>query len=326
MLDKGQKNPSLIDKIQKILARNSFAFRRRVARVGFRYRRDRYFRKRHPVLWLTPSQLLEMDLEHYEAETDAHSLSLTTLERLRAYRDAIEEKMKRARQISLLMFAALVSNYFAIDSDLSFAFGIQAKFAGFREVFLVALSFIGVFIAILENNVYTLNSYMKFIIGRLPEEVRQMHIAAHFFSENMSRYIPVNLPRISQTPINSNLSLIPFLFGLFLLLTALLIYGGMYFLIARDIWQNGNLENWSKVSVAVAVTNAVLGIIYVVTTRAPLPYRDSRKLDDIEFMKAVAPSQLDKLLNEMNSDIIADFNRMVEKGYMKADEDLYGKL
>lgn len=277
-------------------------------------------------MWLTPGQLLEMDLEHYEAETEAHSLSVTTLERLRAYRDAIEEKMKRARQINLLMFAALVSNYFAIDSDLSFAFGIKAKFAGFREVFLVALSFIGVFIVILENNVYTLNSYMKFIIRRFPEEVRQMHIAAHFFSENMSRYMPIYLPRISQTPVNSNISMIPFLFGIFLLITAVVIYGGMYFLIARDIWQNGNVEIWSKVSVAVAVTNAVLGVIYVVTTRAPLPYRDFRKLDDIEFTKAYAPSQLQKLYEETHSDVIADFNQMVQKGYIGPNEDIYGKL
>lgn len=321
-----QTNASLIDKIQIMLARRSFAFRRRVARLGFRYRRDRYFRKRHPVIWLTPGQLLEMDLEHYEAETEEHSLSVSTLEKLRTYRDAIEEKMKRARQINLLMFVALVSNYFAIDSDLTFAFGIQAKFSGFREVFLVALSFIGVYVVILENNIYTLNSYMKFIIGRLPDEVRQMHIAAHFFSENMSRYMPINLPRITQTPLNSNLSMIPFLFGLFLLVAAVVIYGGMYFLLARDIWQNGTVEIWSKISVAVAVTNSVLGILYVLTTRVPLPYRDFRNLDDIEFMKAHAPSQLQKLYEETHSDVIADFNQMVDKGYIDPDEDVYGKL
>jgi hypothetical protein len=267
-----------------------------------------------------------MDLEHYEAEGEEHSLSVAALEKLRTYRDAIEEKMKRARQVNLLMFVALVSNYFAIDSDLSFAFGIKAKFSGFREVFLVALSFIGVYIVILENNVYTLNSYMKFIIKRFPEEVRQMHIAAHFFSENMSRYMPINLPRISQTPLNSNLSMIPFLFGIFLIIAAVAIYGGMYFLIARDIWRNGNVEIWSKVSVAVAVANAVLGVIYVVTTRVPLPYRDFRKLDDMEFMKAFAPSQVEKQFAEVHADVIADFNRMVEKGYMSPDEDVYGQL
>lgn len=316
----------LVEKIRVKLTSSSFAFRRRLARIGFRYRRDRYFRKRHPVIWLTPAQILEMDLEHYEAVSDEHALSVTALEKLRGYRDAIDEKKRRAGQINLLMFVALVSNYFAIDSDLSFAFGIKAKFAGFREIFLVALSFIGVYIAILESNVYTLNSYMKFIIGRFPEEVRQMHIAAHFFSENMSRYMPINLPRISQTPLNSNLSMIPLLFGLLLLFAAVVIYGGMYFLIARDIWQNGNVEIWSKVSVAVAITTSVLGIIYVVTTRAPLPYRDFRKLDDIEFMKAFAPSQLQKQYAEIQSDVIADFNRMVEKGYMDPDEDIYGKL
>lgn len=267
-----------------------------------------------------------MDLEHYEAENEEHSLSVSTLEKLRTYRDAIEDKMKRARQINLLMFVALVSNYFAIDSDLTFAFGIKAKFSGFREVFLVTLSFIGVYVIILENNIYILNSYMKFIIGRLPDEVRQMHIAAHFFSENMRRYMPINLPRISQTPLNSNLSMIPFLFGLFLLVAAAVIYGGMYFLIASDIWKNGALEIWSKVSVAVAVTNSVLGILYVLTTRVPLPYRDFRKLDDIEFMKAFAPSQLQKLYEETHSDVVADFNQMVEKGYIDADEDIYGKL
>jgi len=326
MPKRGQTNAGLVDKIQMMLARSLFGFRRRVARLGFRYRRDRYFRKRHPVIWLTPGQLLELDLEHYEAETEEHSLSVSTLEKLRTYRDAIEEKTKRARQINLLMFVALVSNYFAIDSDLTFAFGIRTKFSGFREVFLVALSFIGVYIVILENNIYTLNSYMKFIIGRLPNEVRQMHIAAHFSSENMSRYMPINLPRISQTPLNSNLSMIPFLFGLFLLVAAVVIYGGMYFLLARDIWQNGTVEIWSKVSVAVAVTNSVLGILYVLTTRVPLPYRDFRKLDDIEFMKAHAPSQLQKVYEETHSDVIADFNLMVDKGYIDPDEDIYGKL
>lgn len=277
-------------------------------------------------MWLTPGQLLDMDLEHYEADTDEHSLSVATLEKLRGYRDAIEDKTRRARQINLLMFVALVSNYFAIDSDLSFAFGMKAKFSGFREVFLVALSFISVYILILDNNIYTLNSYMKFIIKRLPAEVRQMHFAAHFFLENMSRYIPVNLPRISQTPLNSKLSMIPLFFGLFLIIAAVVIYSGMYFLIARDIWQNGNLGAWSKVSVAVAVTNSVLGGIYIATIRIPLPYRDYRKLDEIEFLRAFAPSQLDKLYAELHSDAIADFNRMVEKGYMDRDEEIYGKL
>lgn len=316
----------LVEDILTRLASYSFAIRRWLARVGFRYRRDRYFRKRNPVIWLTPGELLKMDLQHYEADPDEHSLSVTNLEKLRGYRDAIEEKARRARQINLLLFVALVSNYFAIDSDLSFAFGITAKFSGFREVFLVALSFIGIFILILENNIYILNAYMKFMISRLPEEVRQMHLAAHFFLENMSRYMPVNLPRITQTPLNSNLSIIPFLFGIFLLIAAVAIYGGMYFVIALDIWQNGNIEMWSKVSVALAGTNSVLGVLYLVTSRMPLPYRDFRKLDDVEFMKSFAPSQLQKLHADMHSDIIADFNRMVEKGYIDPGEGIYGKL
>ena len=171
----------LVERIRTKVSSIFFAACRRAARLGFRYRRDRYYRKFHPVIWRTPGQLLEMDLENYEPESDQHALTVTTVEKLRSYRDAIDENMRRARQVNLLMFAALVSNYFAIDSDLSFAFGIKAKFSGFREVFLVALSFIGAYVLILENNVYTINSYMKFIIGQLPEEVRQMHIASHFF-------------------------------------------------------------------------------------------------------------------------------------------------
>ncbi|MDH4441092.1 MAG: hypothetical protein QE284_11970 [Rhizobium sp.] len=49
-------------------------------------------------------------------------------------------------------------------------------------------------------------------------------------------------------------------------------------------------------------------------------------LDDIEFTKAYAPSQLQKLYAETHSNVIADFNQMVEKGYINPDEDIYGKL
>jgi len=303
----------LVEKVRATLAYGSFWIRRRLARLGFRYRRDRYFRRRHPVIWLTPGQLLEMDLEHYEPDSDEHALSVSTLEKLRGYRDAIDEKVRRARQINLLMFVALVSNYFAIDSDISFAFGITAKFSGFREVFLVAISFIGMILLIFENNINILNSYMRFVIGQLPEEVRQMHIASHFFQDNMARYAPVNLPRISQTNFNYNVSIIPYFFGLFVVFAAVVVYGGMYFLIARDIWQNGSIEIWSKVSVGVALLNFTFGAIYLLTSRIPLPYRDFRKLDDVEFMREFAPSQLQKLHDEMHAGINADTKGRLRK-------------
>lgn len=316
----------LTAEIRKRAVMTVFSVKKAVARAGFKYRRGRYFRKRYPTVWLSPARLLEMDLEHYEAVSDEHTLSVTMLEKLRSYRDAIDEKARRIKQINLLMFVALVANYFSIENDLSFAFGIKAKFAGFREVFLVALSFFGMYILILENNTYTLNSYMKFIIRRLPEEVRQMHYTSHFFMENMSRYIPINLPRIAQTPLNSNISMIPLLFGLFVLLAAVVVYGGMYFLIARDIWQNGNVEFWSKVSVAVALVNFVFGAIYLVTSRVPLPYRDYSNLDDIEFIKAFAPSQLQKVYDKIYADENADYYQMMEKGYIDSNEDPYAKL
>ena len=138
--------------------------------------------------------------------------------------------------------------------------------------------------------------------------------------------MPVNLPRISQTPLNSKLSLVPFLFGLFVLVAAVLIYGVMYFLIARDIWDSGNIDIWSKVSVAVAVVNLIFGSIYLLTTRIPLPYKDFRKLDDIEFIGAFAPSQLPKLYAEMQAEVLADFDQMIKRGYMDPDEDPFGKV
>lgn len=295
-----------------------FRWERPLALKAYRRRTRARLNRRFPVEWLTPASILDRDLELYEPDDLRFALSEEMLEKFAQTRDSLKERIRRISTISFLLYALLISNYFAVDLEVDFIVNVKTKFPGFREILITAASFIGFYNLILQNNVYTIENFMKFIVRKtIPPELYHVYSARLFPDQTFTRYMPTNLPRLTTGGISYYISVLPILFGLIVLLTSLVLVFTVNGAILTDIWLNPSLPIWSRATVVAIIANFAFCLLYLISTRSSLPYRNYSVLEEMEVLKELAPSQYARKFKDFYKEDFVDKEEMKRRGFLQ---------
>ncbi|MBY3301494.1 hypothetical protein HFO04_01550 [Rhizobium laguerreae] len=288
---------------------------------AYRLRERRRFRKNFPLIWKTPGEIIHLDLGNYEPEGEDFKLDKKFVDDLVVARDAARTKANRIIFVNAMIFAFLLTDYFSIGLKFSIPGVTVVDPKGVRDLLIFFSSVSGIYSLILQNNMYTIESAMKFsILKNFPEELRGIYVAKYFYSENFSAPSPIQLPYISYSRLYTKYFIAASVAFMILLLIYLGLYMALYVTIAIDVWKSARLGIWSYIIAVASITNGALGMSYLILTRMRMPYTDYTVLHELQGLPEIAPSQFERRRNEVYGEGVADYRRLVERGYIGAED------
>ncbi|MGO6682094.1 hypothetical protein [Rhizobium leguminosarum] len=288
--------------------------------AAYQLRERRRFRKNFPLIWKTPGEITHLDLENYEPEGDDFKLDKKFVDDLLPARDAARTKANRIIFVNMMIFAFLLTDYFSIGLKFSIPGVSVTDPKGVRDFLIFFVSITGIYCLVIQNNIYTIESAMKFsILNNFPTELRDIYIAKYFYFENFPPPSPVQLPNISYSRLYSNYFLVASVTSLILLFLYFSFYTALYITIAIDVWKSARLGIWSYIIAAASITNGTLSMSYLILTRMRMPYRDYTVFHELQGLPEIAPSQLERRRKEVHGEGVADYLNLVERGYIKSN-------
>jgi len=306
---------------ERTFLRRAWTFLTKPLAVAAFQRRDRRrFRRNFPIIWRTPGEIIALDLENYETGNDEINLDKAFIDDLVPARDAALARANKLALFNFIVFGLLAADYFSVGVKFSIP-GVQVdNIRGVREFLIFFAGVVSAIALVTQNNVYTMDSAIKFVIAnKLPDALQSIYMAKYFSHENYSRYFPKNIPHITITQSHSAVStFVVFGWGAALIIYPIfsLVVGVM---ISIDVWNTGGL-GWLSRSVAVgSIVNSVLCWGYFITTRLKMPYRDYFRSQEIEVLRQVAPSQVEAKRSFLYDESNSDYARMVERGYFSGN-------
>lgn len=90
-------------------------------------------------------------------------------------------------------------------------------------------------------------------------------------------------------------------------------------IISLDVWNTAGLGWLSRIIASGAIANSVLCFGYLVITRLRMPYRSYMKLQELDVLKQIAPSQVAKKSSAMYDEGSDDYFSLVDRGYLTGD-------
>lgn len=293
-----------------------------VARVLHRRRERKRWNRRFPIQWKTPREILFMDLENYEPEGEAFKLDQAMVNDFADARDKLNDRIRRNLSIALVITAILITDYFSINLQFTL-FSVEIKkFVFFRELLFLMASALSAHTLIMQNNVYTLENAMTFIINnKFPAELRHLYGNRYMPGSMYSRYIPTNLPYINISRPNFWISIIPAYMMLGALAVVLIGYYFLLALILYDIWVHASVPFWSRIAVIAMTVSYAYGLLYLAGTRFKLPYRNYIRSEQRDVMKQFWPVQYEKQFGNEYVEDFEDDRWMQERGYLQKPKD-----
>ena len=286
--------------------------------IAYYRRRRRDHNQIVPPLWISPSELINRDLELYVTDEGKNKIDGKFIDDLVKSRDETLAIVKKQIIISSLIFLFLLSNYLSIGVDINIA-GFSLKYAkGIPEGLLLVSNLLSVYTLMLQSNASLMDAAIKFLVRTvLPPELQQLYLIRYFPHESFGGYIPFNLPHITQSPITSTLKKYTAVAFLLLLVPTYFIYFYCYVLLVADLWSAERLGIWSKIIAAYIAGSGLVAVLFLITTRLKLRYLDYTVNDEIELLRQVAPEKVNTRLQEIYGKINADHAQMIQRGYMK---------
>lgn len=262
-----------------------------------------------------------MDLENYEPE-GAFKLDRTMLDEFAEARDKLSDKIRRNFSVMFIIAAILITDYFSIDLQFSL-FGIYIKkFVFFREILFLLASILSAQTLLIQNNAYTLESAMAFIIETaVPLELRHLYGNRYLPGGMYSRYRPTNLPYIHITGPNFWISIVPAYIMMTAMLASLLGYYVALALVLYDVWVQASVPFWSRMAVVVMAISYVYGLLYTAGTRFKLPYRNYIRSEQKDVLKQLWPTQYEKQFENEYAEDLEDDRWMRARGYIRQPKD-----
>jgi hypothetical protein len=298
------------------LSRSLFWFQYPFVMSAYRWRRRRYWNEIVPPLWMSPSELLDRDLELYLNDEGKGKIDSKFIDDLVKSRDETLAIIKKQIIVSSLIFLFLLSNYLSIGVDINLG-GFSLKYGkGIPEGLLLISNLVSVYTP--QSNVYLMDAAIKSLVRRVqPPELHQLYLIRYFPHENFGTYAPFNLPHITQSPITSRLGKSTGVAFLLLLVPTYLIYLYFYVLLVVDLWSVARLGAWSKIIAAYIASSGVLAVLFLATTRMKLRYLDYTINHEIELLRQTAPEKVNARLQEIYGKMNSDRDQMIQRGYLR---------
>lgn len=312
-------------KFKEIWTRHWAGLKFRLEKFGelkaYQRRKRARFNNRFPVQWLTAKQILAKDFDLYEPENSDFELSEALLKDVASDRDSINHRIWRAQIVSAVIYFFLLGTYFSVELSFEFIIKIEKKFLGLREALIFSSALIGGYAIIMQNNKYNLENFMEYIIDKkIPLELRFVYKCRYFIDKSLSRYMATNLPNLNTTSFSNFVAMFPLLFLMLAIICVIFTVVSINYFLLQDIWSNGDLGIWSKVTVIATATIFVFEFMYLYSMLLPLPYRDFSLLEKMTVLPKISPEQYDREFNDFYKEDKDDLNDMKRRGFLTEDD------
>jgi hypothetical protein len=259
-------------------------------------------RKNVPRVWLSPSKIIEMDLDLYFNEQGPGQFKdEKLLNDLAKSRDDCLSIVKKQLLVSAGISALLLSSYFSAGVDQINLGILTLKIGkGVQEALLLFQSALSMYILLVQSNATALDAAIRTMIkNTITPELQSLYEIRYFPHQAFSNFKPFNLPHITMTKFTIFVLFraAPILF-LSLLCCGLLAWLGTWFVLVFDVWSKARLGIWSQLTVAITLFVQFYGFVFLVSRSAKMPYNDYTINHEYELLKQVAPEKMNRHLSQ----------------------------
>jgi hypothetical protein len=283
--------------------------------AAFKWRSHREWRQIVPRRWLSPTAVIAEDLELFEPR---ERFDLKFIDDFAKARDDIMSLTKKQIIVSVLIFLFLLSNYLAIGLDVSLG-GFSLRYSpGIAEGLLLVSNMLSCYTLFLQANSSILDATIKSAIKfGVPEELRTLYLVRYFPHEQFGRYQPFNMPYLIPTKLQRTLTQAVAVLLLILLVFTLFAFATCnLFLLIHHLWIKPSFGVWSNVLLVYIFLLGVSATIYLVLTRARLPYLDYTVNGELELLQQMNPERHRTRLQEIYGRLNEDRRNMERRGYL----------
>lgn len=284
--------------------------------AAFWFRQRRMWREITPTVWLSPNQVLEQDLSMFVDE-GRNKLPEKFIEDFVYVRDKLATQIKAQLLFSALVFMFLLLNYQNVGIGISIL-GFSLKYVpGVPEILLAISNGLACYTIILQANFYLIEHSIKCGINlEVPPELRNLYMTKYFPQSTFGRYQPFNLPHITPNKLHQMVTRTTVCVFLFLLVgTTIALTATNFYLLVYHLVLKPNFGMWSYLLFFVILLAGFFAFIYLILTRAKLPYKDFIINSELELLKQINPKLYDRRLGEIYGPLNSDRRRMRRYGY-----------
>lgn len=243
-------------KDKSIFSRIKFWLVRPFVIGAFKWRAHKEWRRIIPRRWLSPAEVIALDLELFEPRSH---LDQKFIDDFVKARDDIMSLTKKQMILSALIFLFLLSNYLDIGLDISMG-GFSLRYSrGIPEALLLISNLISCYTLILQGNCAVLDATIRSAITIVvPEELRALYLVRYFPHEQFGRYSPFNMPYLIPARFQRFIGkAAAILFLTLIILTSLAFVACNIFLLVHHLWIKPSFGIWSKSSTRLHFANGL---------------------------------------------------------------------
>ncbi|WP_202325569.1 hypothetical protein [Mesorhizobium sp. 113-3-9] len=311
------KLPGGIEALKNAVSRLKFWVQLPFVRLGFYLRERSRKNTLFPRRWLTPSKIIGIDIDGIE-DDDREKLDRAFLDLLLSRRDYIKERYNKILIINTSLFLFVAANYFGVVSDISI-FGISIKNSpGVAEFLLATSSTIGLYSVSMHGNITVIDGTISYLISKIfPKGMENVLKSALLTDYQFGKYFPINSPHIVFTEVHSLFSILSAIGTAIAYVFCAVVVMFINIKMLLSLWEKSSLGIYSQAAIVYVVFCGIIGLMLIILSRMPGPYRDYTSLQRIQIAEQLNPAHAEALREQAYKASVLDRLELERKGFFK---------
>ncbi|TPJ34274.1 hypothetical protein [Mesorhizobium sp. B2-6-5] len=286
-------------------------------RTAFFLRERKRDRARFPRRWLTPQQIVSLDLDLID-DDDQPKLDRNLLDLFVARRDHIKANSSKVSLLNLSLSLFLLATYFKVGADVS-VLGMSIKDSpGVPEALLAINATMALYISSLQGNVAVLEGAINHLITKVfPEGTANVVRAALLTEGTIGKYFPVNMPHIVFTGFHRLLSNSLAYFTILIAILVAFVLIGFNVALMVSMWHLHSIGMYSKIAVVYVAVCGAFSFLFMFLTRLPTSFTDYSLLQQIQIAEQLNPKHADEIRSKAYGASSEDRLDLERQGFMR---------
>ncbi|PBB80892.1 hypothetical protein CK218_10805 [Mesorhizobium sp. WSM3879] len=303
--------------LEKAAARMGFWLTAPFVRAAFYLRERKRDRLRFPRRWLSPQQIVSLDLDLID-DDDQPRMDRSLLDLLVARRDQIKANSSRVSVVNLSLSVFLLATYFKVGADVS-VLGISIKdSAGVPEFLLATNATMALYISSLQGNVSILEGAISHLIGKIfPAGMSNVMRAALLTEASIGKYYPLNMPHLLLTDFHWRLGKFLAYFMVVIALVVAIIIIGFNVALMLSIWKQSSIGIYSNLIVIYVAICGIFSFLFMFLTRLPTTFTDYSLLHQMQIAEQLNPKHAEEIRRKAYRSSIEDQSDLEQRGFIK---------
>ncbi|MGQ3356326.1 MAG: hypothetical protein ACT6XS_17000 [Phreatobacter sp.] len=259
------------------------------ALAAHRWRRRRLWNEVVPVVWRTPGQIIHEDLANYDDLGRQH-FTKDFVDEFAKSRDDVLGRVRRLSMFTMIASLYMFSDYLALNLDARMGGVTLRSVPGMREGLLLVTYAVGAYSAMLQHNVYLMESVISFAIEKaFPPSLKNIYLVKYFPHNPLIYYNPAMAGHLHPTRLTTRFGTFGAIFMLVVGAVAFSLYFAMNIIVAFDTIKLRRFGVYSDVLAVLLVMMGLAVLIFSIMSRCPFPFRDYSKVNRVQGWRSIDP-------------------------------------